>query len=154
MRDIDKGRAEPLVQLADLRARLDAQLGVEVGQRLVHQEHRRVAYDGTSERHALALAARERFGLAIEILRDREHVRRLLDTLVDLRLGYLAQLETERHVVVDRHVRVQGVALEHHRDVAILRRDVVDTPVANVDRAVSDLFQSRQQAQRRCLAAA
>ena len=36
--DVDDRRAEPLVQLLDLGAHLDAQLGVEVGERLVEQE--------------------------------------------------------------------------------------------------------------------
>ena len=39
--DVDRGLAEPLVQLLDLGAHLDAQLGVEVGQRLVEQEEQR-----------------------------------------------------------------------------------------------------------------
>ena len=47
------------------RAR-DAQLGVEVAERLVHQEDARVAHHGAGESHALALAAGELAGLAVE----------------------------------------------------------------------------------------
>ncbi len=68
--DVDEGGLEPLVQLGDFGARLHAQLGVEVGERLVHQEHRRVAHDRATQRHALALAARERLGLAVEQVAD------------------------------------------------------------------------------------
>jgi hypothetical protein len=50
---------QALVQLLDLGAHLHAQLGVEVGQRLVEQEDLGVAHDGAAHRHALALAARE-----------------------------------------------------------------------------------------------
>ena len=39
--DIDDGGADPLVQLLDLHAHLDAQLGVEIGERLVEQEQQR-----------------------------------------------------------------------------------------------------------------
>jgi hypothetical protein len=55
------------VQVLQLRAQLRAQLGVEVRQRLVEQEHRRLAHDGAAHGDALALAARERAGLAVEI---------------------------------------------------------------------------------------
>ncbi len=41
-------------------------LGVEVGQRLVHEEHRRPAHDGPGQGHPLALAAGELAGLAVE----------------------------------------------------------------------------------------
>ena len=46
-----------------------------------------------------------------------------LTRLLDLRLRILADLETERHVVVDGHVRIEGVVLEHHGDVAVLRAE-------------------------------
>ena len=59
VRDVDGGRAEPLVQLLDLGAHGDAQLGVEVRQRLVEEEHLRIAHDRAAHRDALALAAGE-----------------------------------------------------------------------------------------------
>ena len=57
--DVDGGRADLLLQPLDLAARLHAQLGVEVGERLVHQEHLRVAHERAAERDALLLAAGE-----------------------------------------------------------------------------------------------
>ena len=62
--DVDRRGAKALVQLLELDAHLDAQLGVEVGQRLVEQEHLRMAHDGAAERDALALAAGELARLA------------------------------------------------------------------------------------------
>ena len=41
-------------------------------------------------------------------------------------VGTLAHPEREADVLVDRHVRVEPVALEHHRDVAVLGLEVVD----------------------------
>ena len=64
--DEQRGDAEFAVQLLDLQPRLRAQLGVEVGQRLVEQEHLRLAHDGAAHGHALALAARELARLALE----------------------------------------------------------------------------------------
>ena len=82
--DVDRGGAEPLVQLLELDAHLHAQFGVEVGQRLVEQEHPRMAHDGAAQRDALALAARELARLALQVVADAEDVGRLLDALGDL----------------------------------------------------------------------
>ena len=59
VRDVDGRDAERALQLAQLEARLEAQLGVEVGERLVEQEEARLADDRARERDALLLAARE-----------------------------------------------------------------------------------------------
>ena len=59
VRDVQRRHTELAVELHDLRAHLHAQLRVEVGERLVHQERRRVADDRAAHRHPLALAARE-----------------------------------------------------------------------------------------------
>jgi len=60
----------------------------------------------------------------------------------------------EREVVVHGHVRVERVALEDHRDVAILRRQVVDDPIADADLAAADLLEAGEHAQGGGLAAA
>ncbi|MNT26223.1 hypothetical protein D3C72_1617830 [compost metagenome] len=57
MGDEDRCGGETLVQLADFRAHGHTQLGVEVGERLVEQKHRRFADDGAGHGDALALAA-------------------------------------------------------------------------------------------------
>ena len=57
MRHIQAGHRHAPLQPLDLGAHGHPQLGVEVGQRLVEQEHLRLAHDGTTHRHALALPA-------------------------------------------------------------------------------------------------
>ena len=64
--DIDGRGLQALVQFLDLGAHGHAQLGVEVGQRLVEQEDLRVAHDGAAHGDALALAARELARVAVE----------------------------------------------------------------------------------------
>ena len=49
--------------------------------------------------------------------------------------GILRMLQAELEVLAHRHVRIERVALEDHRDVAVLRRHVVDHAVADRDRA-------------------
>jgi hypothetical protein len=51
-------------------------------------------------------------------------------------------------------VRVQRVILEHHRDVALLRREVGDVALADADHAVADALESGHQAQHRRFPAA
>ena len=72
-------------------------------------------------------------GLRSRSSREPERRRRLGDAAVDLVAGDLAQLEPEREVVAHRHVRIERVVLEDHRDVAVARRDVVDAPAADRD---------------------
>ena len=144
---VDDGRLQALVEPGDLGTRLDAQLGVEVGERFVHEEDRRLAHDGAPEGDALALATRELLRLAVEELLELDGLSRLVDPALDLGLGDLAQLQAEREVLADRHVRVERVALEDHRDVAVLGRDVVDDAVADPQRAVADLLEARDHPQ-------
>ncbi len=70
--DVDRRHAEAALQLMDLRAHLHPQLGVEVRQRLVHQERMGLADDRAPHRHSLALAAGQRSRLPLEELFDLE----------------------------------------------------------------------------------
>ena len=151
---VDERRVEALIQAQDVCPGLDAQLGVEVGERLVHEEDRRLAHDGAPEGDALALAAGELARLAVQVAAEVQDRRRLLDAGLDLLLGDVAQLQSEGEVVADGHMRIERVALEDHRDVAVFGRDVVDDPLADPQRAGGDLFQAGDHPQARGLAAA
>ena len=71
--DVDRGLADLLVQPLDLGAHPVAELGVEVGERLVEQEQARVAHDGAADGDPLALAARQLARQALEQVADAEH---------------------------------------------------------------------------------
>ena len=151
--DVDRRHAEASLEGGDLGAGLHAQLGVEVRQRLVHQEHLRLAHDRPTHRHPLALPARQLGRLAIEVLLEVEDAGRLAHPPGPLFLRHPLHLEVEADVLGDRHVRVQGVGLEHHRDVAVLRRQRGDVAIADVDRPLVDRLEPGQHPQRRRLAA-
>ena len=51
-------------------------------------------------------------------------------------------------------MRIERVVLEHHRDVAVLRRYVVDDVAADHDVAAGDVLKPRNHPQRRRFAAA
>ncbi len=168
MRDVDAGDAELAVELDQLCTRLHAQLGIEVGEGLIHQEDFRFADNGAAQGNTLALATRKLLRLAVQQLTQPKHLRDRLHTLADLirggaRLGppgeppnrarQHAQPQSERHIIENAHMRVESVVLEHHGDVAVLGRDVVHYPVANQDLSLRDLLETRNHAQGRRLAA-
>jgi hypothetical protein len=68
----------------------------------------------------------------------------LLDALFLLRLRHAAHLKRKRKVLSHRHVREQGVVLEHHADAALVRRHVVDRIAAQIDLAVGGRLKTGQ----------
>ena len=86
--DVDRRHAEFTMHLGEEAARLDAQLRVEVGQRLVHQEDARAAHHRARQRDTLALAARKGLGQAVEKLSHPQPFGDALDLLVDVALRH------------------------------------------------------------------
>ena len=123
------------------------QLGVEVGQRFVHEEHLRLAHDRPAHRHTLALAAGQSRRLALQVLLQAKDTGRVAHTAVDLRLGCLAHPQAERQVLSHGHAGVKGIVLENHGDVAVLGRHVVHDKVADPDSPTCDRFQPGYQTQ-------
>ena len=152
--DEDAGGLQPALQLADLVAHLHAQLGVEVGERLVEEEGLGLAHDGPAHGDPLALAAGELAGLAVEQLREPENARRIGHALLDHGLGRAQVLEPIGHVLPHGHVRVERVVLEDHGDVALGGLQVVDPPLADMDVAGGRRLQPGDDPQQGGLAAA
>jgi len=152
--DVDRGRFQLRLQPRHLGPHLHAQLGVEVGERLVHQEGFRVAHDRPAHRHPLALPAGEVGRAAVEVGDEVERPRRLLHLALDLLLLGARQLQCEAHVLAHGHVRVEGVVLEDHRDVAVFRRAVVHLLAADLQLAFGDVLEPGDHPQRGRLAAA
>ena len=111
-------------------------------------------HDRPTHRDPLPLAPGESGRLAVQQLVETEDASRLLHARVDLVLRHLLKLEAERHVLEHAHVRVERVVLEHHRDVALLRRHVVDDTVTDADRALGYRFEPGDHPKRGGLATA
>ena len=73
---------------------------------------------------------------------------------VDLLGGDLLGVKREGQVLRHREARVEGVELEHHGDVAIARREVVDPRAGDEDVARRHVLEPCDHAERRGLAAA
>ena len=154
MRDVHGRDVELALDARDLRAHLHAQLRVEVRERLVHEEDLGLAHDRAPHRHPLPLAAGELPRLAVEMVGEADDLRGLRDPLLRFLLRHFAQLQREPDVLRNRHVRIERVVLEHHRDIARAGRQVVDDTVADPNVALADLLEAGDHAQRRRLAAA
>ena len=111
-------------------------------------------HDGASHGNTLTLATGQLPRPAVEKVANFENTRGFLHTPVDLILRHAPVLQTIGQVVVDRHVRIERVVLEHHGDIAIGRIDIVDEPVADLDFARGDVFQAGDHPQQGRLAAA
>jgi hypothetical protein len=152
--DVDHRGPEPLVQAGYLHAHLHAQLRVQVAERFVEEEHLRLAHNGAPDCHPLCLPAGKLPGPAVQQGAYLQQFGGVAHPPVDLFPGVFAQLQAERHVVVDAHVGIEGVVLEHHGNVAVLGQDVVDELAADVDPALGYVLQPGHHAQGGGLAAA
>ncbi len=124
-----------------------AELCVEVRERLVHEKRLRLANDRPAHGDPLALAARELRGLALQELVEAQQDRDLVDASANLRLRHSANLEPVAEVLAHAHVRIEGVALKDHRDVAMPRREIGDIPAADRDLAARDVLEAGDRAE-------
>ena len=59
----------------------------------------------------------------------------------------MAQLQAESHVLINRHMGIQRIVLEHHGDIPVLGRNVVHQLAVDIQLAAGDLLQTRYHAQ-------
>ena len=153
MRDVHRCGAEAFLQPGDLGARLNTKLGVEIGQRLIHQEGLGRTNDGAPHRHTLTLTAGQVGRLAVEVLGQIQNLRCVLDLLVDLAFGQLRERQREGDVLPHRHVGVERIGLEHHRDVAVLGCAFVDAFAGDAQFTGRDVLQTGNHVEGRGLSA-
>ena len=151
---VQGGDTQLALQSSDLGTGLHAELGIKVGQRLIHEEDLRLTDDCTTHSHTLTLTTGQSLRLTIKVLGQVEDLSGLLDALANLFLRGAGDLQSEAHVVGHGHVRIQSVVLEHHCDVAILRLHRGDVLATDEDAALVDLFKASEHTQSSGLAAA
>ena len=115
------------MDVLDLVLHLLAQLLVERAERLVHQHELGLEHQRAGDRDPLLLAARELARPAAArsppscTMSSARATRASISALASLRTS-----SGKARFSADRHVREQRVVLEHHADVAPVRRHVVD----------------------------
>ena len=131
-----------------------AQLGVEVRQRLVQQEHGRVDDQGAGQRHPLLLPARQLPRQPLLQRVEPHQAQRFPHPRVALGAADPAHLQPERDVGGHVHVREQRVGLEHHAGVARVRRLARHVLAADQHAPGGRRHEARDHAERGGLAAA
>jgi len=114
VRHVHEGRPELVLDALELELHLLAQLHVERAERFVEQERGRPVDERARERDALLLTARELPWPPALVALERHDAEDLGHPLPVVRARDAPHLQPERDVVVDRHVREEGVLLEDH----------------------------------------
>ena len=131
------GESQPGVQLMDLGAHSVAQASVEVAQRLVEQHQLRTSDQPPGQGDTLLLATAELRGVPVQQLPAIHQAGGLLHPTALHALLDLAGPQRISDVLAYRHVGPQGVGLEHHPGVPLVRREV--HPLRRVEhRAVAE----------------
>ena len=113
--DIHGGDANALLGVADDAAHLDTELCVQIGKRLVHQQHIRRDNQCASQCDTLLLTAGKLGGIHICLVPQPDHFQIMVRQLLGLLLCFMMQLHgREGQVFEHRHVRIQIELLEHH----------------------------------------
>ncbi len=76
VRHVDQGRAEAAMQIDHLLAQAGAKRRVETRERLVEQDHARLARQGPADRHPLPLTSGKGAGTSRQDMVEPQHARR------------------------------------------------------------------------------
>src|SRR6266446_6257831 len=112
------GYGKALLERADLVAHVGAQMGVEIGERLVEQKYRRLDHERAGERHALLLASRKLRRIALTEAAELDQLERRHGSHPPFRPGHVAHSQAEGHVLDYREMGKERVGLKHHADIA------------------------------------
>src|SRR3984957_7720107 len=142
------------LQLADFHPHVLTQLGVEIGQGLIEQQHIGPEHQRAGQRHALLLAAGQLARQPVAELLEPHQAQDFRDLRRHLRLRHLAHFEAEGDVLGHRHVRKQRVALEYESGIAPPWRQRGNIAVAEAHAAGGRFDEAGDDAQGGGLAAA
>ena len=152
--NVDAGDADALLDLADLRAHIDAQLGVQVGQRFIKEQHRRFHDQGPGQSNALLLAAGQLVRHAVFHALQSHQLQHIHNFFFNGSLVHLFIDKAVADIIKYIIMREQRIALEHHAGIPFVRGQLVDAHTVQQDLAFTDALKSRDHAQGRGLAAA
>jgi len=151
---IDTGEPQGLLQVPDLFPHPAAKFRIKIGKRLVKQQHLRLQHQRPGHRHALLLPAGQFRGQAVIVALEPNQLQAFARLVA---LGGPRKLRLPQsvgHIFDDAHVREQGIGLEHHADVALVRRQKGDVLPADQHMARGLRFKAGNHPQRRGFAAA
>jgi hypothetical protein len=128
----DQHRDADFVEAAEDLHHFERQIRVEVAGRLVGDEDRRLAHDGARDADALLLAGRQLQRRALLAPQQSDLIERGAHALADFLGADAGDDQRQRDVVEDRAVVEQLVILEHHADLAAIRRHLATSDAGDV----------------------
>ena len=123
MGDIQGSDAQTLLERPQFIPHTLPELGVQIGQRLVKQQHGRLNHHGASQRHALLLAAGELIGEPLFHSLELHQLHHVVGALDDLILRQLGYPQAVGNIFPDIQVGEKGVGLEHHGNAPLVGGD-------------------------------
>ena len=153
MGDIDRGRAQAVVQGSDLHPHVDAEGRVEVRERLVEEERLGVADNRPAHCDTLALAARQLSRVTLQQGLQTDDLGHLVGLLARCLFAEALKPQGIGEISQHVHVRVERVGLEHHCHVSLSGRHVVYRLSSDLQGAGGDRLQPGDAAQQRGLTA-
>ena len=145
---IERCNAKGVLHMLQFSPHVAAQFGIEIGQGLIHQEHRRAADDGAGQGHTLFLTTRQFAGVAVQ-QRFKLHLRCCLADCDFHFCGIdFAHFQRKANILAHCLVRIKRVGLEHHRYVAVFRQYFGYVSFANPHVARGCSFETAENAQR------
>ena len=157
MRHVDHRLADLVLDALQLGPHVGAERRVEVRERLVEQEDRRLDDHAAPERDLLQVVDREARRPSVERRGEPDRLGDLLHLALDLVLRAARGLRTRRpnaRFSCDGHVREDRVVLEHEADVALPGRQVADRVAVEVHLAARRRLEAGDHVHGRRLAAA
>ena len=120
--DVDKGDAGTLLNALQLDLHVLAQLEVE---RLVEQQHTRLAHQRTRDGDTLLLTAGKTGHIAVFKAAQTNQLEHFCGFALDICAVQLFDVQTERDIFRYVQVREQRIALEYGVDLALVGRNIV-----------------------------
>ena len=136
-----------MIQAGDFHPHLSPELGVQVGQRLVHQKDSGIADDSASHGYTLLLSAGQLRRLPIQHLGQTQDLCGLIYLGLDDFLLLMTDMQTVADVFSYRHMGIQGVVLKDHGDVPVAGLHLIHALAVDIQLSLADIFQSCYHAQ-------
>ena len=122
VRDVHRGQMERALKPGEFGPKVCAKLFIETRERLVEQQHTRLANDGSSKSGALLFSSGELVGVPPRELLDANECQGLLRSPASFAGRSLSRSKDEVETLPNGQVRPQGQVLEHEPDTSLMRR--------------------------------
>ncbi|KAG0935976.1 hypothetical protein G6F31_015829 [Rhizopus arrhizus] len=148
------GGADRALDAAQFQLHFLAQLGIQIGQRFVQQQHAGPDDQRARQRHALLLPTGHARRMAVRQMRQAHQLQRVSHARLAFIFLHPLHLQADRHGLGGGHEREQRVVLEHQAQAALVRRHAADVAAIQHDAAAGGFDKTRDHLQGGRLAAA